>query len=68
MRGFMFACAVSHPILSLILSPRPCHCTVTFLLSTLRDENNVDLKADELLIIRYRPIARFVEEASVFLL
>jgi hypothetical protein len=37
-------------------------------LSTLRDENNVDLKADELLIIRYRPIARFVEEASVFLL
>jgi hypothetical protein len=41
---------------------------VTFLLLTLRDENNVDLKADELLIIRYRPIARFVEEASVFLL
>jgi len=37
------------------------------ILCFLRDENNVDLKADELLVIRYRPIARFVEEESVCL-
>ena len=33
-----------------------------------RDGNNVNLNANELLIIRYKPIARFVEDSSVLLL